>query len=208
MKKILPILLSVFIVYIAVTKKHILLDLVRSESHLAILISILFVALLVFFPVVPYVVLAGMIGSVFGIWIGTSLSLIGIGLGTMVMFFLARYGYQDLTQSYLKKYPKIQEYESWFEQNAFMGILLARLIPVIPSPIINILSGLSKVKWTIFLSASLVGKLPAIFIFTLAGRLIGNKNWISIVIYGFYFLTIAILTGRKIQKEQLTERTI
>jgi uncharacterized membrane protein YdjX (TVP38/TMEM64 family) len=185
MKKFLPTLLSVFIVYIAITKKHILLDLVRSESHLAILISILFVALLVFFPVVPYVVLAGMIGSIFGIWIGTSLSLVGIGLGTMVMFFLARYGFQDLTQSYLKKYPKIQEYESWFEQNAFMGILLARLIPVIPSPIINVLSGLSKVKWTIFLSASLVGKLPAIFIFTLAGRLIGNKNWISIVIYGF-----------------------
>jgi uncharacterized membrane protein YdjX (TVP38/TMEM64 family) len=156
MKKILPILLSVFIVSIAISKKHILLDLVRTESHLAILVSILFVALLVFFPVVPYVVLAGLIGSVFGIWIGITLSLIGIGLGTMAMFFLARYGFQDLTQSYLKKFPRIQEYESWFEQNAFMGIMLARFIPIIPSPIINILSGLSKVKWTIFLTASLV----------------------------------------------------
>jgi uncharacterized membrane protein YdjX (TVP38/TMEM64 family) len=119
-----------------------------------------------------------MIGSVFGIWLGTGLSLIGIGLGTMVMFFLARYGFQDLTQSYFKKYPKIQEYESWFEQNAFIGFLLARVKPIKPSPIINILSGLSKVKWTIFISASLVGKLPAIFIFTLAGRLIRNRNWI------------------------------
>jgi uncharacterized membrane protein YdjX (TVP38/TMEM64 family) len=95
-----------------------------------------------------------------------------------------------------------------FEQNSFIGILLARVIPVIPSPIINIISGLSKVKWTTFLSASLIGKLPAIFIFTIAGSLIGDQKWISIVIYVVYFLIISILTGREIQKKQLAESII
>jgi uncharacterized membrane protein YdjX (TVP38/TMEM64 family) len=45
------------------------------------------VVLLSFFPVVPHVVLAGMIGSVLGIWIGAVISLIGIGLETMIMFY-------------------------------------------------------------------------------------------------------------------------
>jgi uncharacterized membrane protein YdjX (TVP38/TMEM64 family) len=211
MKKLFPISLSIIIIYLGISQKELLLDILKSDSQWAILISILFVAILVFFPVVPYVVLAGMIGSVFGIWMGTGISLIGIGLGVMTMFILSRYGFQEWAQSYQKKHHKVQDYEILFEQNAFLGILLARVIPIIPSPIINILSGLSKVKWTIFLSASLIGKLPAIFLFTLAGSLIGNQKWISIVIYGIYFLTIAILSGRKIQQKQqkqLAERII
>jgi uncharacterized membrane protein YdjX (TVP38/TMEM64 family) len=208
MKIIFPITLSIIIIFLGISQKDLLLDTVKSDSQWAILISILFVAILVFIPVVPYVVLAGMIGSVFGIWLGTGISLLGIVLGIMIMFMLSRYGFQEWTQSYLKKYPKIQEYESLFEQNAFIGILLARVIPVIPSPIINIITGLSKVKWITFLSASLIGKLPAIFIFTIAGSLIGDQKWISIIIYVTYFLVIAILTGRKVQKKQLAERII
>jgi uncharacterized membrane protein YdjX (TVP38/TMEM64 family) len=207
-KKITTIVLTLIVIYVGLTQKNTLLDLIHSKSILAAMIAILFVALLVFFPVVPYIVIAGMIGSVFGIWLGTGISLIGIGLGMMIMFMLSRYGFQDWTQSYLKKYPKIKEYESLFEQNAFIGILLARIMPIIPSPIINIISGVSKVKWATFLSASLIGKLPTIFIFTIAGSLIGDQKWISIVIYVVYFLVIAILTGRKIQKKQLVESTL
>jgi uncharacterized membrane protein YdjX (TVP38/TMEM64 family) len=204
-KKITTIVLTLIVIYVGFTQKNTLLDLIHSKSILAAIISISFVAILVFFPVVPYIVLAGMIGSVFGIWLGTVISLIGIGLGMMIMFMLSRYGFQDWTQSYLKKFPKIQEYESLFEQNAFIGILLARVIPVIPSPIINIISGVSKVKWATFLSASVLGKLPAIFIFTIAGNLMGAQKWISIVIYVVYFLIIAILTARKIQKRHHAE---
>jgi uncharacterized membrane protein YdjX (TVP38/TMEM64 family) len=207
-KKITTIVLTLIVIYVGLTQKNTLLDLIHSKSILAAMIAVLFVAILVFFPVVPYVVLAGMIGSVFGIWLGTGISIIGIGLGMIIMFMLSRYGFQEWTQSYLKKYPKIQEYESMFEQNAFIGILLARVIPVIPSPIINIISGLSKVKWTTFLSASLIGKLPAIFIFTIAGSLMGDQKWISIVIYVVYFLVIAILTGRNIQKKHLAKPII
>lgn len=207
-KKITTIVLTLIVIYVGFTQKNTLLDLIHSKSILAAMIAILFVAILVFFPVVPYIVLAGMIGSVFGIWLGIVISLIGIGLGIMIMFILSRYCFQEWTQSYLKKYPKIQEFESLFEQNAFIGILLARVIPVIPSPIINIISGLSKVNWTTFLSASLIGKLPTIFIFTIAGSFIGGQKWISIIIYVVYFLVISILTGREIQKKHFAERII
>ncbi|MFD2445749.1 TVP38/TMEM64 family protein [Bacillus sp. CGMCC 1.16607] len=206
MKRIFPIILSVITIYLGFSQKSFLLDTVQSESYFAIPTSILFVAILVFFPIIPYVVLAGMIGSVFGVFLGTGISLIGIGLGTITMFFLSRYGFQDWSQNYLKKYPKIQQYEGIFEKNAFISILLARLIPVIPSPLVNILSGLSKIQWHVFFSASLLGKMPAIFTFTLAGSLIGNQKWLSVIIYAVYFITIAILVGRKIQKNKLSEQ--
>jgi uncharacterized membrane protein YdjX (TVP38/TMEM64 family) len=79
-KKITTIVLTLIIIYVGFTQKNTLLDLIHSKSILAA-ITIIFVTILVFFPVVPYVVLAGMMGSVFGIWLGTGISLIGIGLG-------------------------------------------------------------------------------------------------------------------------------
>jgi uncharacterized membrane protein YdjX (TVP38/TMEM64 family) len=206
MKKIVPILLTILIIYIGLSEKQFLLNLVDSDSELAIPISIFLVSLLVFFPVIPYVVLAGMIGSVFGIWLGSGISIVGIGLGMMLMFLFSRYGFQEWAQSYLKKYPKIQEYETMFEQHAFFSIVLSRMVPVIPSPVINILSGLSKVKWTVFLSASLIGKLPAIFLFTFAGSLLSQQKWVSILVYGVYFVLIGLLAGRQIQKNKLSQQ--
>jgi uncharacterized membrane protein YdjX (TVP38/TMEM64 family) len=139
-KKITSIVLTVFVIYMVISQKNTLLDLIHSKSILAAIISIIFVALLVFLPVVPFVVIAGMFGSIFGIWIGIIISFIGIG--TLTMFFLARYGFQDWAQTYLNKFLKIKEYENIYENNAFISILIVRVIPVIPSPVINIFNGL------------------------------------------------------------------
>jgi len=195
MKQLLTILISVIIIIIAYTQKSAMLHLIQSGQSMAIFISILFVALLVFFPVMPYPLVAGLIGSVFGVWQGIMISVIGVLIGTFTMFLMARYGFQEWVQKIIRKYPKSQEYEAYFEKNAFLGILFLRLVPVIPSPLLNVLSGVSKVSWITFLTATLIGKLPNIFISTFAGSLFTKNKLLSICIYAGYVLIItAILT--------------
>ncbi|NEU29560.1 TVP38/TMEM64 family protein [bacterium LRH843] len=194
MKKILIIIIGILLMILAISQKSTMIESIESGNNTAIFVSSLFVALLVFFPVVPFPVVAGLIGSVFGILLGTSISLLGITIGMMTMFWMARYGFQDWVQKTLQKYPKAQEYESYFEQNAFIGILIVRLVPVIPSPLVNILCGISKVRWYTFLSASLIGKTPAVMIFTIAGSVFEGSKLISISIYAVYFLIIMVLT--------------
>jgi uncharacterized membrane protein YdjX (TVP38/TMEM64 family) len=196
MKQSFTIIISVIIIVIGMNQKELMIDLVHQGGTLAIIISILFVGVLVFFPIIPYPVLAGIIGSVAGVMNGTFISLTGIFLGTTFMFYLSRYGFQDWSQNLLNKYPKAKEYEHYFEKNAFLGILFVRLLPVIPSPIVNILSGMSKVNFLVFSSATLTGKLPAVITFTLAGSMFAGSRLLSISIYGAYFLII--VTGASV----------
>jgi len=196
------LVLSFFVIFLGLSQKAALLNIVETGSLYAIPISILFVSVLVFFPVIPYPVLAGMIGSIFGIGLGLGISLAGIALGTILMFSMARYGFQQWTQQTLEKYPKIKEYEALFNQNAFLGIVAVRLIPVVPSPVVNILCGVSTVSTIKFLVASLIGKLPAVFLFTFAGSMFEQNKIMTFLIYGLYFLIITLLVGLKLKRPQ------
>jgi uncharacterized membrane protein YdjX (TVP38/TMEM64 family) len=203
MRKILAILVFLAVVFIGYTWKDLFLAWIRSGGSIAILVSILFVAILVFFPVMPFIAVTGIIGAVFGTWIGTFISLIGALLGALLMFTMARYGFRDWAQRYVRKYPKAKEFETYFENNAFLSIMFVRIIPIVPSPVVNILCGISLVPWYTFFLASLLGKIPSILVFTFAGSSFVNNRTTSLLIYAVYFLLIGVLTAIYMRKRQL-----
>ncbi|MEI5907571.1 TVP38/TMEM64 family protein [Bacillus spongiae] len=202
MKVFVSIILTLTLLILFFIQKDSLLEWIHTGGLMAILVSVCFVSLVVFFPIIPYPALAGIIGSVFGLIGGTLISLTGVLIGSTFMFYLSRSGFRDWAQGSLKKYPKVEEYEHFFEKNAFFGILFARLIPVIPSPAVNIVSGLSKVKPSIFFFATLLGKIPAIITFTFAGSVFEGDQWTSILIYGIYFFIITMFTSIHLYKKQ------
>ncbi|MCU7666798.1 TVP38/TMEM64 family protein [Bacillus thuringiensis] len=207
LKKIISLLLVAAIIAIGYTQKDALLEIVKAGGIYAVFIGITLVGMTVFFPIVPYIVLAGIIGAVFGVMQGILISLTGAMTGTMLMFFLARYGFKDWAQNKLKQYPKIQEYESYLEKNSFMAILFVRLVPIVPTPVVNIVCGLSKVKWTTFFLASSLGKLPNTLIITIAGASFTQNKWLSFGVYGAYMVVILsinyVILKRKIEKEKM-----
>src|SRR3954453_16664542 len=140
-KRILSISMLIIIVAIGLLQKDEILALIKEGGILSLFISMLFVAICVFFPVIPFPVLAGVIGGVFGTAQGVIVSLTGAMAGTMAFFFLCRYGFRDYAQTKLMTKPKIQEYESFINRNSFLAILTCRLIPIIPAPFVNIICG-------------------------------------------------------------------
>lgn len=203
MKPFITIVITFILLIIAYSQKEEMLYLIESGERTAIIISFIFVAMLVFFPIIPFAIVAGIIGSVFGVWNGVLISLGGSLMGTMVMFFMARYGFQNWVQKILTKYPKVRDYENAFERNSFIGILLLRLAPIIPAPILNIFCGISMIRWYIFFLATAVGKIPGILILTFAGKLFEQNKLLSIIIYGVYFFLITILIMIRLQKNKI-----
>jgi uncharacterized membrane protein YdjX (TVP38/TMEM64 family) len=201
-RRILTILLFVAIVGLGYLYKDQLVDWIKGGGSMSVIVSIVFVAILVFFPVMPFIVVAGIIGAVFGTIYGSLISLTGALVGALVMFLMARYGFRDWAQRMLQKYPKVKEYESYFEKNAFLGILFVRVVPVVPSPAVNIISGISRVSVVTFFLASLLGKIPSIVIFTFAGSNFGDNKTASFVTYGVYFVAIMIATSIVMYKRQ------
>jgi uncharacterized membrane protein YdjX (TVP38/TMEM64 family) len=204
-KRLVSICILLIIIAVGIFQKDELMSLIRAGGSLSIMVSIMMVAICVFFPVIPFPVLAGLIGGVFGTAQGITISLTGAMIGTMGFFLLSRYGFRDYAQEKLQKYPKVLEYESFLNRNSFFAILTCRLIPIIPAPVVNIVCGLSKVNWLIFFSASTIGKLPNILILSLAGAAFTDNKLLSFSLYGGYLLLIFLINFvimyRKMSKE-------
>src|SRR3954467_6087409 len=159
LKKIVIVIMLITILVVGMTQKNVLIEMVKDGGSHAILLSILLLTINVFFPLVPFAVSTGIIGAVFGTLQGTVISLSGSMLGTVLLFFVTRYGFRDWAQKKLKKYPKAQQYEEALNRKSFLAILTARLIPIHPAPVVNVVCGLSKVDWIVFFAASVLGKL-------------------------------------------------
>jgi uncharacterized membrane protein YdjX (TVP38/TMEM64 family) len=193
LKRILSIGIILAIIGIGYSQKDVLLHLINEGGSLSIFISILFVAICVFFPILPFPVLAGTIGAVFGTTQGLFISLTGAMAGTTGFFLLSRYGFRDFAQQKLMKYPKVLDYEGFLNRNSFIAILTSRLIPVIPAPVVNIICGLSKVNWFIFFSASIIGKIPNVLLLSYAGASFSSNKLFSFGLYGIYILIVFLL---------------
>jgi uncharacterized membrane protein YdjX (TVP38/TMEM64 family) len=206
-KKVVSLCILVMIIVVGYLQKDELLSLVHTGGYLSILISMLLVSICVFFPIIPFPVLAGVIGGVFGATQGMIVSLTGAMVGTMGFFYLSRYGFRDYAQQKLMNYPKVQEYEAFLNRNSFLAILSCRLIPIIPAPVVNIVCGLSSVKWLTFFIASTIGKIPNILILSYAGASFSSNKLFSFGLYGGYILLIFLINFvimyMKMSKESL-----
>ncbi|MEH7073250.1 TVP38/TMEM64 family protein [Neobacillus drentensis] len=201
-KRTISIGILLVITTIGFFQKDELLHLVKQGGTISIFISMLLVAICVFFPVIPFPVLAGTIGAAFGTTQGMIVSLTGAIAGTMAFFFLSRYGFRDYAQQKLMHYPKVLEYDEFLKKNSFVAILTCRLIPIIPAPVVNIICGLSHVNWLTFFTASLIGKIPNILLLSYAGASFSNNKLYSVGIYIAYIFIIFLINFFIIYRKQ------
>ncbi|UKS57615.1 VTT domain-containing protein [Exiguobacterium acetylicum] len=106
----------------------------------------------------------------FGLWMGTLLSFVGEVLGAGCAFLLYRKGLRyalrrPLPDRFARLQQKLQAQKG---REAFLTILLLRLLPFVPSGIVNIVSAASGVSILLFLTASTLGKIPAMLLEVLA----------------------------------------
>lgn len=209
-KKAVSILSLISVIAIGIIQKDFLIQMIKEGDSYAMLISMALVAICVFFPIVPFTFLGGMIGALFGTTKAFLISYTGAMAGTILFFFICRYGFRDWAQKMAMKYSKVQKLEEYLEKNSFLFIITARLIPVIPAPVFNSACSLSNVNWKIFFLASALGKIPNIVIISFAGANVSNNIWFSFSIYGFYLLIIFMLSfiivQRKIPKDNAIKK--
>jgi uncharacterized membrane protein YdjX (TVP38/TMEM64 family) len=63
-------------------------------------------------------------------------------------------------------------------KNAFVGIVAARLIPVIPFTLINYVAGLTAIRLGTFASASAIGMIPGTFVYVSLGAFgVHPRTW-------------------------------
>lgn len=118
----------------------------------------------------PTVFFSGANGLIFGFWGGVAVSWVSEILGGTIAFLLFRATLYKKSQHYIQKYKNLQFLDRLTPAEGFRAILIARLIPLSPSGLVNIAAAMSPMSFRNFFMATALGKLPSIMAEVYIGR--------------------------------------
>ncbi len=140
---------------------------------------------------VPGTPLTLITGSIFGLWKGTIVSIIGNTIGATLAFLLARYIFRDYSKKLFSKYPKLNKYVNSLEKKGLSTILFLRLVPLFPFNAINFLLGVTPIPLGVYVVGSFIGMIPGTFLYVYLG---GSLKMLSFLNIGLSILGIIALT--------------
>jgi uncharacterized membrane protein YdjX (TVP38/TMEM64 family) len=99
---------------------------------------------------------------------------IGATTGATLAFLAARYLFHGWVEQRFG--DRLAAFQEGFTQNAFNYLLTLRLIPLFPFFLVNLLSGLTRVKAGTYVAATALGIIPGSLAYTFAGRQLSTIN--------------------------------
>lgn len=145
-------------------------------------------------------------GAVFGFWWGALLNTLAANIGASAAFGVARglgrEGVQRLAGNRLEGLNRATV------QHGFLGLLVLRLVPLVPFNALNFGSGLTAMRWRDYALATLPGILPGTLVYTFfadalvqgamgASAEARNRLWIAT---GLFLLLILVpVTARRLR---------
>lgn len=120
-------------------------------------------------------------GFLFGRWVGTGAILIAATAGALVVFGVARLAAGTALGSRLRlRAGAVYEtIATELRRNAFGYLLVMRLVPFFPFFLVNVVAGLAGLSWRAFAAATLIGRMPAAFLYVSLGEELGRISKLS-----------------------------
>lgn len=138
-------------------------------------------------------------GAVFGTAWGTIYNILASNLGATLAFLMARFLGRDFVKGLIKS-GKLSQFDQNIEKTGFKTIFRLRLIPLIPFNGLNFGAGLSSVRYRDYFWGSLLGMIPATFIYTyFADALLqgvqgaSQKAFLNLLIASLLLISISFL---------------
>ncbi len=146
------------------------------------LIFIAIQILQVFVAFIPGEVVEVAAGAVFGPIEGTALSLLGIAVGSTIIFLLTKWLGIKFVSLFVSE-EKINSMK-FIKNNRRLNNLVFFIffIPGTPKDLLTYFVGLTRMKLFHFLGLSLIARIPSVLTSTLAGDAINNNEWKSAII--------------------------
>jgi len=113
-------------------------------------------------------------GFLFGSFVGTLYVNVAATSGATLAFLAARYLLRDWVER--KFGDRLGPIQEGFAKDAFSYLMTIRLIPAFPFFLVNLVSGLTRVKLGTYVLATAIGIIPGSFVYANAGRQLGSIN--------------------------------
>ena len=106
----------------------------------------------------------------FGIVPGIILSCVAETVGVTIAFILMRFYFREAAEKAIAKSPFLAKVDQYSGSKGFIIMLIGRMVPYLPSAVMNAVGALSSIRLRDYVLASLVGKFPSTGIEAIIGH--------------------------------------
>ncbi len=156
-----------------------------------------------FLPGEPLEIAAGVL---YGAWWGLAVCLLGIGIGTVSIYYGTRLlGAKSIENN--KKFDKFRFLKD--PKKAYRLVVILFLIPGTPKDVLTYFGPFIPVRPERFFAAAILGRIPSVITSTLAGASLYDGNWKMTIVYFAISAVLAlggILLNKKLEEKWRTRR--
>jgi len=176
---------------------------VSSFGIWAPIIFIFLVMLQVLLAPIPGQV-AGLAGGyIFGTALGTLYSMIGLVLGSFIVFLLSRKLGRPFIEKVVDK-KTLSKFDKIITEKGLFPLFLIYLLPALPDDAVSYIAGLTKFKIGTLMVISAVGRLPGFLVLSLVGAGISSSNsYFSISIFAVMVVVSVIIFLKREKLENI-----
>lgn len=149
-----------------------LIEFLRRKNKSASCIFLASFSLKPFLLVFPSAVMSVAAGILLGPVKGFLINMLGFFISGTVAFYLSRILGKDVVDKILKDRALKQKFN--LKERGFLILLLLRLPPILPYDPLSYACGLTDIKYTSFIGASLIGVVPETLCYSIMGESVLN----------------------------------
>ncbi len=140
-------------------------------------------------------------GAIFGVWEGFLYGAIGIFIGSVIGYWLARFYGKPLVIKLVGS-DTYDKYANTFFGRSFIVLLTIFLFPFFPDDALCLIAGVSKIKFGLFTILVIVGRTPGILMSSYIGAGVIKLvlwQWVIIGIISISIIALSIKFGEKVE---------
>ena len=107
---------------------------------------------------------------IFGIIPGIVLSCVAETVGVTISFLLLRFFFRESAEKVIQKHKALANIDKYSGERGFVVMLIARMVPYLPSALLNAVGALSAISLRDYVIASFIGKFPSTGIEAIIGH--------------------------------------
>ena len=143
---------------------------IQSYGSMAIVFSFLLTLFVNALGFPPAIIFSTANTLIFGIFWGITLSVVAETVGVTISFLLLRFFFRDTAEKLISKSKFLKSIDQYSSEKGFVVMLIARMVPYVPSGILNAVGALSALSLRDYFLASFIGKFPSTGIEAIIGH--------------------------------------
>lgn len=131
-------------------------------------------------------------GLAFGVWPGVLYIIIGATAAATTGYVMGRFFGRSVIN--VDRYPWSEKLFTQMERRGFLYVFVLRLIPLVSFDLLSYAGGISRVRFRVFVPATVLGMIPGTFAYSFLGASLASGSVTTIFIAALVFVGLIVVT--------------